>query len=134
MIFLCFVCFLCSLLVIPASSSIYYVYFYSPCTIGFLNRKKQQRYWPTILRVFQIVLRVGGNPPSGEGIENFAGGIFLSGGGNLRRSNFDDLNLFQSQKQLSINTEHQLKSKLAWPTHTKSMKLKQKWYRSNDYS
>ena len=59
------------------------------------------------------MLRVGGNPPSGEGIENFAGGTFLSGGGNLRRSNFDDLNLFQSQKQLSVNTEHQLKSKLA---------------------
>ena len=40
-------------------------------------------------RVFQIVLR-------GGGIRNFAGGIFLPGEGNLRRSDFDNSNLFQS--------------------------------------
>ena len=28
------------------------------------------------------------------------------------RSDFDELNLFQGYKQLSVNTEHQLKSKL----------------------
>ena len=38
-------------------------------------------------KVFQIPLRVGG-------IGNFAGGGGLLDGGNLRRSNFDPLNLF----------------------------------------
>ena len=49
----------------------------------------------------------------GGGIGNFTrvGGIFLSGEGNLRRIDFDNSNLFQSEKQLSVNTEHQLKSK-----------------------
>ena len=62
-----------------------------------------------------------------EGIRNFAGGaIFLLGGENLRRSGFDHSNYFKSQKQLSVNTEHQLKSKLAWPVCQKSIKLKQK--------
>ena len=37
------------------------------------------------------------------------GWIFLSGGGHLRRSAFDHLNLYQSKKQYSVNTEHQLK-------------------------
>ena len=40
------------------------------------------------------------------------GQFFLAGGGNLRRSGFDHSNYFKSQKQLSVNTEHQLKSKL----------------------
>ena len=70
----------------------------------------------------------------GGGIRNFAGEIFLPGEGNLRRSDFDNSNLFQSLKQLSVNTEHQLKSKLKWPMCPKSMKLKQKWSRNNDYS
>ena len=39
--------------------------------------------------------------------------------------------LFQ---QLSVNTEHQLKSKLTWSVWPKSMKLKQKWRRRNDYN
>ena len=33
-----------------------------------------------------------------------------------------------------MNTENQLKSKLAWPVCPKNIKLKQKWYMSNDYS
>ena len=33
-----------------------------------------------------------------------------------------------------MNTEHQLKSKLTWPKCPKSMRLKQKWNRSNDYN
>ena len=33
-----------------------------------------------------------------------------------------------------MNNEHQLKSKLAWPVWQHNMKLKQKWYSSNDYS
>ena len=41
------------------------------------------------------------------------GGIFLPGGENLRRSDFDDSNLFQRQKHHLVNTEHQLKAKLA---------------------
>ena len=48
---------------------------------------------------------------------------FLPVGGNLRRSDFDNSNLFQ---QLSVNTEHQLKPTLAWYVCTKSMKLKKK--------
>ena len=47
------------------------------------------------ISVFQIDLRDGGNPPSGE-MRNFAGEIFLLDGGNLKRSDFDDSNLFQS--------------------------------------
>ena len=76
------------------------------------------------------------SPPRGGGIRNFTRGgeIFLPGEGNLRRSNFDHSNLFQSCEQLSVNTKHQLKSKLAWPKCTKTMKLKQKWNRSNDCS
>ena len=38
--------------------------------------------------------------------------ILLSDGGNLIGSNFDHSNLFQSQKQHSVNIEHRLKSKL----------------------
>ena len=40
-------------------------------------------------------------------------------------SDFDDSNLFQSQKQLSVNTEYQLKSKLTWLVCPNSMKSKQ---------
>ena len=68
------------------------------------------------------------------GIGNFTGEIFLLGEGSLGRSDFDNSNLFQSEKVLSVNTEHQLKSNLTWPKCPKSMKLKQKWNRSNDYS
>ena len=32
-----------------------------------------------------------------------------------------------------MNIEHQLKSKLAWPVCQHNMKLKQKWYSSNEY-
>ena len=38
--------------------------------------------------VFQIALRAGG-------IGNFGGEVFLLGGGNPRRSDFDDLDLLQ---------------------------------------
>ena len=41
------------------------------------------------LRVFQTVLR-------GKGMGNLTGGIFLSGGANLTRSDFGHLNFFQS--------------------------------------
>ena len=54
------------------------------------------------------------------------GQFFLPGGGNLRRSGFDHSNYFKSHKQLSVNTERQLKSKLALPVCQKSIKLKQK--------
>ena len=40
------------------------------------------------------------------------GGFDLHDGGNLR-SDFDHSNLFQGQKQHSVNIEHLLKSKLA---------------------
>ena len=61
----------------------------------------------TIPSIFQIVVRGGGGRggggkslPGGGESEIFLGGIFLPGhlacGGNLRRSDFDNLNLFQS--------------------------------------
>ena len=46
-------------------------------------------------------------------VVNTAGGIFLPGGENLRRSDFDDWKILQSWKEHFANTEHQLKSKLA---------------------
>ena len=43
----------------------------------------------------------------------FAGGDFLSGGRDLKRSDLGHLNPFHREKQYSVNVEHQLKSKLA---------------------
>ena len=64
-------------------------------------------------RVFQIAVRGLGLyvPPSGGELEILPGrgGIFLPGEGNLRRSDFDNSNPFQSLKQLSMKTEYQLK-------------------------
>ena len=64
-----------------------------------------------LTRVFQI--RVGGIPLSGWGWEILLGGSNLYDGRNLR-SDSDHSNLFQGQKQHSVNIEHWLKSKLAW--------------------
>ena len=47
----------------------------------------------TYHRVFQIVLKGGRIPHRWGGMGNFARGILL-GGGNLRKNNFDPLNLF----------------------------------------
>ena len=56
---------------------------------------------------------MGEFPPLG-GSEIFSGGREgLSGGGNLRKSDFDHSNISQSQKQLSVNIEHWLKSKIS---------------------
>ena len=90
------------------------------------------KLWPRHIRIFQIALRTE-IPPVG-GIRSFAGGVILLGGLKLRRSDFDYLNLFPSYKELSVNTEHQLKSKLALPVCTKSIKLNLKWCSSIDYS
>ena len=49
-------------------------------------------------RVFQIGLM------GGRGMGNFAGKDFLLGGWILRRSDFKHSNIFQSKKQLSVNT------------------------------
>ena len=59
-------------------------------------------------RVFQIAVK---NERESEIL--LVGQFFLPGGGNLRRSDFNHSDYFKSQKQLSVNTEHQLKSKLA---------------------
>ena len=49
---------------------------------------------------------VFGIPPvSGVGWEILMGGFNLHDGGNLRRSDFGDLNLFHGQKQHSVNIE-----------------------------
>ena len=49
-----------------------------------------------LYRLFQIAAREWGKSSQWEGMGNFAGGLFLLGGGNLRSSDFDQLNLFQS--------------------------------------
>ena len=58
----------------------------------------------------------------------------LLGGGNLKRSAFDNLNFFHSWKQHSVHVDYQLKSKLAWAVSTKSIQLKWKWYGSYEHS
>ena len=67
-----------------------------------------------LFRVFQIALSGGWENLTQPllDLEILLGEIFLPGEGNLRRSEFGNLNHFQSQKQLSVNTEHQLKSQL----------------------
>ena len=45
-------------------------------------------------------------------VVNTAGGIFLPGGENLKRSDFD-FDGFSKLKQYSVNNQHQLKTKLA---------------------
>ena len=69
-----------------------------------------------------------------EGIGNFTlvGGHCLSGSRIPTRSDFDHLNL--KTRFCKYWTELRLKSKLAWPACTNGEKLKQKWYRSIDYS
>ena len=58
------------------------------CTPNFLSACK----------VFQIVLRGRGKPhPVGKNQKSCWGGGFLSGGGNLRRNEFEHSNLFQSK-------------------------------------
>ena len=59
-------------------------------------------------RVFQtrVPHPLFGIPPvSGVGWEILMGGFNLHDGGNLRRSDFGDLNLFHGQKQHSVNIE-----------------------------
>ena len=56
-------------------------------------------------------------PPPPVGIRNFSGRNFFTWcGENLRKSEewFSRYELLSKQKQHSMNTEHQLKSKLAW--------------------
>ena len=48
------------------------------------------------ISVFEIVLMGELENPISRGIGNFAGRIFLLSGGNLTRSDFEHLNLFQS--------------------------------------
>ena len=70
-------------------------------------RQKKLIQW---CRIFQIVVSGGGEANSPQwGAENrkfyWAGVvIFLLGEENLRRSDFDNLNLSQSYKQVSVNT------------------------------
>ena len=66
-----------------------------------------------IISIFRIELRGKQENPLFRGIEHFAGRTFLLSNGNLTRSDFEHLSLFQSCKQDSVNIEHQLISKLA---------------------
>ena len=76
-----------------------YVYFFKSICVDSLATNSM---------VFQIAVK-----SERESEILLVGQFFLAGGGNLRRSGFDHSNYFKSQKQLSVNTEHQLKSKLA---------------------
>ena len=61
---------------------------YSRCTVVFIQRNNKFRDF----RLFQIVVRCGG----GENPKFYCGRTFLLGEENLRRSDFDNLNPFQS--------------------------------------
>ena len=81
------------------------------------------------IRFFQIAVRGGAgevNSPLYWGVlEIFSRGkgwIFLPGGGNL--SDVDDPNLFQSQKQLSVNTEHKIKISMTCVSRQYEIKTK----------
>ena len=71
----------------------------------------------SLIKVFQIVLRGGGeNPFPSEGKWEILLGVdFFIRCGHLKRSACDHSNPFQSKKHHSVNIEHQLKSKLARP-------------------
>ena len=56
----------------------------------------RERCISPIISVFQIVLRGKQENLLSREIGNFAGGLFLLSGGNLTRSDFVHLNLFQS--------------------------------------
>ena len=71
------------------------MYFASVHYLGF-NIKLLFYFSPNILAVFLTLF---------QKVVNTAGGIFLPGGENLRRSDFDDSEI--------ENTEHQLKLKLS---------------------
>ena len=77
-------------------------------------------------RVFRIALE-------GRRMRNFGGGFFYRVMGIWRWVILTIRTFFKAKKH-SVNIEHRLKSKLPWPECTNSMKLKWKWYRSNDYS
>ena len=72
-----------------------------------------------------------GFPPVSE-IKDFVGGIFLLGSGNLRRSDFDHLNLFKKLKTAFCDCQTSIKFKISMTCVYKEYKIKTKWYRSND--
>ena len=78
----------------------------------FWNKQTNMNKLGPLSRVFQIAL-------TGRRMGNFP-----SGGGNQTRSDIDHSNPFQSYKQDSVNIEHWLKWKSAWPVCTKSVKVK----------
>ena len=58
-------------------------------------------------------------------MENFAGeDFFLLGDGNLRRSDFDHSNVFQSQKQHSVNIDRRIKFKISMTCEYKEYEVK----------
>ena len=65
-------------------------------------------------QVSTFIVRGGGILPQCKKIENCAGeNLNFNSGGIVRRSDFYHLNIFQSYKQNSVNTERNLKSNLA---------------------
>ena len=65
---------------------------------------------------------------------NLPGIIFLLGGGNLILP-LKSFSKLKNKKQILsfANIEHWLKSQLTWPVFTKSIKVKWKLYRGNEY-
>ena len=75
------------------------------------NRQTNFTKLRPLSKVFQIALGVGGRI--------FAWGKFFYW---VVGYNFDHSNLFQTEKEHSVNIEHWLKSKLAWPVYTRAWK------------
>ena len=82
-------------------------------------------------KVFQIAVKGGGGDftPSVGGIKIFTGVDFFTGWWEPYEEWF-----WTFFKTISVNNEHQLKSKFTWLVRSKSMKLIEKCYISNDYS
>ena len=83
---------------------------YNSVTVCFSDRFLQQKFILNfLLQGFPNSNKVWVRERGGGNWKFYWEGIFLPGEGNLRRSDFDNLNLFQNYKQLSLNTVHQLK-------------------------
>ena len=92
-----------------------------------IKRARNDPDWQKIVsvalhfRVFQIVVWDGGkSPPKKIFLREIFYSVMKTWGGVI----LTIWTFFKAKKQHSVNTEHKLKSKLAWPVCQKSMKLK----------
>ena len=71
------------------------------CDSQIVVQKKEKRF-----RAFQVTLTGMENSlPVGRNEKSYWGWFFLSGGGNLKKSEFDHSNFFKGWKQQYVNTE-----------------------------